>query len=78
MSKVSYSDAMKVAKQLRYKGNPTEFWMGMNVEMEHSGVVGGSLVQVGRIVMNHLDERKDYYTFGLKQKFFSRKEVGLK
>lgn len=78
MSKVSFVDAMRVAKQLHYQGSPNEFFMGMNVEMEHSKVVGGSMIQVGRIVLDHLSENKIYYTSGLKKKFFSRKEVGLK
>jgi hypothetical protein len=78
MSKVSYADAMRVAKKLKYKGNPTEFWMGMNVESEHKDVTKGSPTLTGRIVLAHLREEPKYYTDGLKKKFFTRKEVGLK
>ena len=31
----------------------------------------------GRIVLAHLNEEKDYYSDGLRKKFFTRKEVGL-
>ena len=77
MSKVSFPDAMRVAKRLNYKGNPKEFWMGMNVESEHKDVTKGSPTLTGRIVLAHLNEEKDYYSDGLRKKFFTRKEVGL-
>ena len=77
MSRVSFVDAIKIARQLGFNGDLKEFWMGMNVEMEHFKVLGGSRLKVGRVVLNHLDERKDYYSFGLKRKFFTRAEVGL-
>lgn len=77
MSKLSLSQALKIAKSVNYKGSMSEFYMGLHVEMEHSKVVGGSMLKVGEIVKNHLDERRDYYSFGVRKHFFSREEVGL-
>lgn len=77
MSKVSLSDALKIAKKLNYTGSLKEFWMGMNVEMEHKDVTHGSLLLTGKIVLAHLREEKMYYTDGLRKKFFSKKELGL-
>lgn len=77
MSSFSLADAMNLARKNHYDGNIREFWMGLNVEWEHRSVVKGSKNAVAKIVLNHLDERKDYYSFGLRKGLFSRKEVGL-
>lgn len=77
MSKVSFLDAMKTYQRLKFKGNPKEFFMGMNVEVEHKDVTHGNLTTTGRIVIAHLDENPNYYSVGLRKKFFTKKEVGL-
>ena len=68
---------VRAAKKLKFKGNWRELRMGMNVESEHSNVVGKSPTAWAKVAKAHLDERKDYYSFGLKKGLFSRKEVGL-
>lgn len=39
-----------------------EFNKGMDVEQEHGDTVGGDLVTVAKIVLDHLNEDPDYYT----------------
>lgn len=38
------------------------FIEGFKVEMEHKGTVKGDSITIGHIVLDHLDERKDYYS----------------
>ena len=70
-------DAKGVAKELKYRGDFTEFLFGLNVEGEHGDVTNGDLRLTGKIVLAHLKEKRNYYSDGLKRGFFDRKELGL-
>jgi len=65
--RVSKGQARRVGAQLgvswvRDDIDIREFWMGMNVEMEHTDVTKGNLKLTGKIALAHLKELPDYYT----------------
>ena len=39
-----------------------EFWLGMNIELEHRDVTKGNLMKTARITLAHLRELPDYNT----------------
>lgn len=41
---------------------PDEIYQGMKVELEHTDVTGGDLVQTAKIVIAHLNEDRKYYS----------------
>jgi hypothetical protein len=61
-TKVSEKEARWVYDYFDYDFDFKEFLMGMNVEMEHQDLTGGSLVQTGMIAAAHLREVPNYYT----------------
>jgi hypothetical protein len=59
---IGKEDAMRVYKNMGYDFNPAEFYMGMNVELEHQDVTEGSLVKTAMIAAAHLRENPKYYS----------------
>ena len=39
-----------------------EFHMGIEEELEHQSITHGNLLMTGQIALDHLEERKDYYS----------------
>lgn len=60
--KVSRKISDAILKKMKYKFNPEEFHMGMNVEMEHQDVTNGNIVKTAKIAAAHLKEKPKYYT----------------
>ncbi len=49
------------------KYDPKEFWMGLNVELEHGtdgnwNITNNDVFMTAKIALRHLDELPDYYT----------------
>lgn len=59
---IGKEEAMRVYKNMGYEFNPAEFYMGMNVELEHQDVTEGSLTKTAMIAAAHLREIPNYYT----------------
>ena len=59
---IGKEDAMQVYKNMGYEFDPTEFHIGMNVELEHQDVTDGSLVKTAMIAAVHLRENPKYYS----------------
>ena len=59
---IGKEEVMRVYKNMGYDFDPNEFYMGMNVELEHQDVTDGSLVKTAMIAAAHLREIPDYYT----------------
>jgi len=58
-------EARKIGKKLGVdfrKVSLKEFTMGMNVEQEHSDVLGEDPEVFARVSLDHLKEHSDYYT----------------
>ena len=64
--KVSRQISDTIMKKMRYKFNPEEFHMGMNVEMEHQDVTNGNVVKTAKIAAAHLKENPKYYSLLMK------------
>ena len=47
---------------IRIRDLLNEFYMGMNVELEHQDVTDGSLVKTAMVAAAHLREIPNYYT----------------
>lgn len=52
----------KVFKLHTTKVDPVQFFMGLNVELEHINVTGGNLKKTALLVLAHLKEDPKYYT----------------
>lgn len=59
---VSRKEAKRFYDYGKYNFDFEEFYMGMNVELEHQDVTGGSLTQTAMIAAAHLREVPNYYT----------------
>jgi len=59
---IGKEEAMRIYKNMGYNFNPAEFYMGMNVELEHQDVTEGSLVKTAMIAAAHLKEIPNYYS----------------
>jgi hypothetical protein len=70
--KVSRKISDAILKKMKYKFNPEEFHMGMNVEMEHKDVTNGNVVKTAKIAAAHLTEKPNYYT--LLQRYVEKKK----
>ena len=49
-----------------YTFNPTEFFLGMNTELEHQDVTNGNVVKTAKIAAAHLKENPKYYSLLIK------------
>ena len=72
-SKSLITDSMvsEVADREGFDGSLEELRMGLNVEQEH-----GDVITAGKIAIDHLRERPDYYSAGNKGGLFPDEEVG--
>ena len=59
---VSEEECNRFYGYMNYDFDINEFCIGMNVELEHVDVTGGSLVQTAMITAAHLREVPNYYT----------------
>lgn len=59
---ISKEDAVRIYKIMEYEFDLHEFYTGMNVELEHRDVTGGSLLKTAMIAAAHLRENPNYYT----------------
>lgn len=59
---IGKEEAIRIYKNMGYEFNPAEFYMGMNVELEHQDVTEGSLTKTAMIAAAHLREIPNYYT----------------
>ena len=55
-------DAFDLLDKNNWDFNASEFWMGMNDELEHEDVTHGDPDMTAKIVADHLREHPDYYT----------------
>ena len=50
--------------KIDYKKTPfREWWIGLNIETEHSNIFGNDMKILGKIVIAHLNEHPRYYKF---------------
>jgi dolichyl-phosphate-mannose--protein O-mannosyl transferase len=64
--KVTQVKARALGKYFKidYKKTPfREWWIGLNIEMEHSNIVNGNFHTLARIAMAHIEENPRYYYF---------------
>lgn len=59
---ISKTEAKRIYDYMKYDFDFNEFFMGMNVELEHQDVTDGSLIKTAMIAAAHLKEKKNYYT----------------
>ncbi len=64
--KISREQSDKILDKMGYKFNPTEFFLGMNVELEHQDVTNGNVVKTAKIAAAHLKENPKYYSLLMK------------
>lgn len=64
--KISREQSDKILDKMGYKFNPTEFFLGMNVELEHQDVTKGNVVKTAKIAAAHLKENPKYYSLLIK------------
>lgn len=65
-SEISKELAKKVYDKLGYDFDFKEFYVGMNVEMEHKDVTKGDPILTAKIAAAHLHEVPNYYTLLMK------------
>ena len=65
-TKISREQSDKILEKLRYKFSPTEFFLGMNTEMEHQDITHGNVLQTAKIAAAHLKENPKYYSLLIK------------
>lgn len=64
--KVTQVKAKQLGKYFKvdYRLTPfREFWIGLNIEMEHQNVIKHNFHTLARIVLAHLEENPRYYYF---------------
>lgn len=64
--KITQKHARVLGKKnkINYKLTPfREWWIGLNIETEHSNITNGSISILAKIVMAHLEESPRYYYF---------------
>jgi hypothetical protein len=64
--KISREQSDKILDKMGYTFNPTEFFLGMNTELEHQDVTHGNVVKTAKIAAAHLKENPKYYSLLLK------------
>ena len=67
--KITQVKARELSRYFRIDHKKTpfrEFWIGLNIEMEHSDIIKNNKHTLARIVMAHLRENPRYYYFLLK------------
>ncbi len=64
--KISREQSDKILDKMGYKFNPTEFFLGMNVELEHQDVTNGNVIKTAKIAAAHLKENPKYYSLLMK------------
>ncbi len=69
---VSREEAKRFYDYLNYNFDFEQFYMGINVELEHQDVTEGSLVKTAMIAAAHLKEVPNYYT--LLKKYVEKKQ----
>jgi len=65
MNKITTVQAAKLFKSLKLDKTDVkikEFYLGMNVELEHQNVTQGDVKKTALLVLAHLKESPDYYT----------------
>ena len=72
--KISREQSDKILDKMGYKFNPTEFFLGMNVELEHQDVTNGNVVKTAKIAAAHLNENPKYYSLLMKHVEKPKKE----
>ena len=64
--KISRETSDKILARMGYNFNPTEFFLGMNTELEHQDVTHGNVVKTAKIAAAHLKENPKYYSLLMK------------
>ena len=74
--KISREQSDKILEKLGHKFNPTEFFLGMNTELEHTDVTHGNIVQTAKIAAAHLKENPKYYSLLMKHVEKKNEQMG--
>ncbi len=69
---ISKEDAKRIYDYMEYDFDFNQFYIGMNVELEHQDVTDGSLSKTAMIAAAHLREIPNYYT--LLKKYVEKKK----
>ena len=64
--KISRETSDTILTKMGYNFSPTEFFLGMNTELEHQDVTHGNVVKTAKIAAAHLKENPKYYSLLLK------------
>ncbi len=62
--RITKEQALRIGNKLKVNWNKIpfdQFKYGMQIESEHIRTVGGSLTNVGKIVLDHFREDRNYY-----------------
>ena len=74
--KISREQARKIGNWMKIdwkKVDFRQFWLGINVELEHAKTVNRHLPTIARIALDHIEEIPDYYDRLIKME----KEAGV-
>lgn len=63
---ISKDIAKQIYDRLGYPFDFKEFFIGINVELEHRDVTGGDVVKTAKIAAAHLRENPKYYSLLIK------------
>jgi hypothetical protein len=74
--KISREQSDKILDKMGYKFNPTEFFLGMNTELEHQDVTNGNVLTTAKIAAAHLKENPKYYSLLLKHVEKTNEQLG--
>lgn len=72
--KISRETSDTILQKMGYNFSPTEFFLGMNVELEHQDVTHGNVVKTAKIAAAHLNENPKYYSLLMKHVEKQKKE----
>ena len=75
--KISRETSDKILSRMGYNFSPTEFFLGMNTELEHQDVTHGNVVKTAKIAAAHLNENPKYYSLLMKHVEKKKKEEQL-
>lgn len=64
--KISRETSDKILTRMGYNFSPTEFFLGINTELEHQDVTHGNVVKTAKIAAAHLRENPKYYSLLIK------------
>jgi Protein of unknown function (DUF5661) len=74
--KISRETSDKILNKMGYTFNPTEFFLGMNAELEHQDVTHGNMVATAKIAAAHLKENPKYYSLLIKNVEKKNEDIG--